>query len=429
MTDLKLWMGPGAMPLIPFSYFVAPEELPFKGSKQFLCFMDLPPEIRRMIFEHCDTPTLFHLMHTSSYTRYECLELFWEPERDIWYRLWDGEKLWEENEVITVYPCPEFASRITQVEINIDGLISNRMVLSDQEMWDRVQKLFPSVRIVVFSGVDPKRSFPRSYGASNKRYSPIIGLVAMAPPNITVLVAFDYPGREGAMRHTLWRIDGCWSIVQDPWAPTRVLIPTKKFPPSLLNNFLTMGRVRKTAYCELDAWVWLTLDTYACHSDSSEIGCPAPGCNAKFPTLNNLKNHVAGHKEFKRRLGRKKMQYHPKTPDEVKATLDTKRCRFEGSISVAASLKDTLLAEYRRNGEFSKQEFKETLGWEMKEYGMVAADCLLDEWMAWHGLFLSFDDSDDYPNSDWDSYEEEDFQHVYAEQAYIEYVGQDDIST
>lgn len=163
MTDLKLWMYRDLLPFTPFYYFVAPEPLPFEGPKLFHRFMDLPLEIHRMIFQPCDTPTLFHLMHTSSYTRRECSELFWEPEPNTWYLPDDTHLLFADGN-FRIYHCLEFASHVTQVEINFEHVGLNWPTFNGQAFWDNLQSLFPSVWNVVLSGGDSKRSLPTDCG-------------------------------------------------------------------------------------------------------------------------------------------------------------------------------------------------------------------------------------------------------------------------
>lgn len=433
MTDLKLCMTRDSLPFTPFYCFVAPDPFPFKGPELFHRFMDLPLEIHRMIFHHCDAPTLFHIMHASSYTRRECSALFWEPEHNTWYRP-DNAHLLFEDQNFRLYHCPEFASRVKQVEINIEYMELNRVASSGQAFWEKLRSLFPSVQNVVLSGKAPKHSLPPHCGVYDRDYSPVSDLVDMAPPNITALVAFKYGGSEGALRYRLWRVGACWSIVEDSWTPMRVLIPAKKIPSGLLNDFLSMERAYKDGYSEFLAREWLALDTYARYPESRGIDCPSPWCNAKFPMLEQLKEHIAygSFERFQKPCGRYMIQYHRNTPVEVKAALDTKQRRSEETFFLATVLNEELREQYRQNGEAGREQFQDTLARQMKEYEIVGPDQSLVNSESWYDLFDVLEDGEDdypeYPDEDFDrDYpDEEDIHNDYAERDYnYEYAGEE----
>ena len=423
MTDLKLVMDYDSLPLTPFCYFVAPEPLEFQGPKLFHHFMDLPLEIHRAIFQYCDTPTLFHLMHTSSYIRYECFDLFWEPDRNTWYRHEYAGELFD-YDFFPIYHCPTFASRITQVEIGFPFRQLDRMARRGQAFWDKLQQLFPSMQNVVLSGNGPERlppAFP----------SPISDLVTLAPPNITAFVAFQYGGYEGALRYRLWRVEAgtCWSIIQDPWTPMRVLLPAKKVQLSLLNDFLLIKRVAVASARERRGRDWLVLETYGRYSDSSGIDCPDPGCNTKFPTLEKLKMHIwhDSHEGLRNSYGFSMMKYHRNTPIEVRAILDTKQRRLDEMYFILTVLQEELREQYHKHGEYGQRQFEEALTGQMKEHGYLAPEKSLDDLELWHDLSGMFEyETDDYPeypdekDLDREHPEEEDFDHEYAGEDYFD---------
>lgn len=183
-----------SLPLTRFCYFVAPEPLPFQGSKRFDRFMDLPLEIHRIIFRHCDAPTPFYLMHTSSYVRYECLELFWHADHSTLYLFEHPHKMFgHKDKVCPIHHCPRFAYCITQVEIGLSFLDHDLMARCGSAFWDNLQELFPSVRNVVLSGNTLQlMSSPPPLGEYDEEYSRISDFVMLAPPNITPFVAFKY---------------------------------------------------------------------------------------------------------------------------------------------------------------------------------------------------------------------------------------------
>lgn len=153
LTDLKLGFGEDELPIIHFSRYVNTEPSPNESLPQsFHRFIDLPLEIRLLILRHCDTPTLFHLMHTSSNLRRESLKLFWAPEEDLWYQSQRGLETFMKP-FYPLYDCPDFTFRITQIEIPIRWFSwTIPMTYDYHEFWTKLQKKYPQVRKVILSG-------------------------------------------------------------------------------------------------------------------------------------------------------------------------------------------------------------------------------------------------------------------------------------
>jgi hypothetical protein len=151
-------------------------------------------------------------MHTSSYIRDECLDMFWEPDHDTWYRPENVDNLFD-DEYFPIYHCPTFASRITQVEIGFYLQQPYQMPHSEPAFWDKLQELFPSVQNVVLSG-NGAGLLPPPYP------SLIADLVTLAPPNINAFAAFQYGGYVGALHYTLWKVEtgafGAFSNILGP---------------------------------------------------------------------------------------------------------------------------------------------------------------------------------------------------------------------
>jgi hypothetical protein len=371
----------GSMPVTPFSHFVTPELSP--SPKRFPRFMDLPLELHRLIFQACDTPTLFHLMHTSSYIRSECSELFWGSGNRVWYRPDHAYYLFNEKDSPIDF-CSEFASRITHVEISLYFADHRRMAYTGRTFWDRLQGLFPSARNVVLSGSQPRRK-------DISQYFFISQMVGPAPPDINAFVAFKCKGDvdvdEHALRHRLWRVERHrWSLVQDIWTPMRVLLPPKRVPPGLLNDLSTSDRIHRILWREMKALNWLKLETYARYSDTSVIECPDPGCkDLEFHTLKDFKIHIL----VKRHIGGSSFThdndlvlYHRYTPVEVKAVLDSKQRRLDEMVRVKRLLEDDLHDRYRRPGD-AKRKFEEELTVQMKEHGYLAPHKSLEDSNLW----------------------------------------------
>jgi hypothetical protein len=87
-------------------------------SQSLSSFINLPYDIRLEIYRHCDAPTVFHLMHTTSAIRKETELIFW-GHSDPWYYT-NATWLISKNGVTGAeHHCPEFASKIQQIEIAV----------------------------------------------------------------------------------------------------------------------------------------------------------------------------------------------------------------------------------------------------------------------------------------------------------------------
>ncbi|KAF9893495.1 hypothetical protein FE257_010807 [Aspergillus nanangensis] len=370
MTGLKLCMEWDGASFTPFSYFVAPELSPC--AEQFPRFMDLPLEIHLMIFESCDTPSLFHLIHTSSYIRSKCLPLFWQFQDDIWYRPYHADRV-VPFQSSGIYHCPEFASRITNVEIPVDFADHSLMTATARSFWEGLQDTFPSACNVVFVGLEPGELDAPDDDIDP--YSVVYRLMANAPPKITALVAFLHPSmygvndqiHNGTLKHRLWRVEAKnWSLVEDRWTPMRVLLPRRIFPPGLLNDFFTSKWLSHLSWTEMHAINWLKLEIYAQYSTE----CPHPGCGLlDFGTINELKRHFSDHwhsgplftSSYELPL------CHPNIPVEIKTVLDTKQHRVDQVRFIRTLLDEDLRDRYRKPGDV-KLQFEQCIAAEMKQY-------------------------------------------------------------
>lgn len=429
MTDLQLCMEMDSTPLTPFSYFVAPEL--FASPKRFTRFMDLPPEIHRIIFHSCDTPTLFHLMHTSSYTRSECSNLFWQSGDNIWYY---PRHCWHifHFKASPIYHCHDFASQITHVEIPLPAVDHQLIVIRGREFWDRLQELFPSARNVVLTS---NMGDPRDHAHDPSRFTSWFTseLVEFAPSNITPFLAFRFPREDGedevGICHRLWQVKShSWDLIEDMWTPMRVTLPPKKVTPGLLNDFLKIDRLRGIMWHEMRAISWLRLETYARYSDNSGIECPVPECKSlKFYELGEFNEHILSQCPWGPWFTRDQdlVLCHRNTPIERKAIIDTKQRRVDKLVSIINELKNGLRDQYRRPGE-AKLQFEEALTAQMKEHGYLAPDeplCNAYLWSRRDEDLFEFDDSE-YPDAediDPECPEEECLERGYIGERYFEY--------
>lgn len=373
MTDLKLGLGLDSLPITHFHNFVYPEQST-PATESFHRFTDLPLEIRLLIFQHCDTPTLFHLLHTCSYTRRECLKLFWEPEDNLWYRSEQGSNIFMKP-FYPAYDCPEFASRITQVEIPMYWAQMEIMLHNGNAFWDKLREFYPLVRKVVLSGHSLRSCMPPSPGEYDYEYSLISTLVERAPPNITALVALQSGPRENAMQFRLWRLEAgpCWHLVKEVWTPMRVYLPWRKVPAGILRDLLSMQRVRSAAFREKRAMDWLTFQTYGYYSSNAfGMECPDVGCNSKFPALDEWVKHVQGsHGGLWDSDGKCTIKCHPNTPAETKAVLSKKQVRVDQRNALSTSWKAGIQAQWDGDETDEKDLFNDILVSQMKEHGFL----------------------------------------------------------
>jgi hypothetical protein len=373
--------------------------------------------------------------------------LFWQSRDNIWYHPHHAWQIFNYKASPT-YHCHEFASRITHLELPLFLADYHVMVITGREFWDRLQELFPSARNVVLSSCELKER--RKYG--NRDPSLFTSeLVELAPPNITPFVAFSSPPEdeedEKGLWYRLWQVKGhSWNLIDDTWTPMRVMLPPKKVPRGLLNDFLRSEWLNAITWREMRAISWLKLETYARYSDNSGIECPDPGCKSlKFHKLKDFKKHILEEfrggplftrdldlvlgittpEDYKDMRDRDLVLCHRNTPVERKAIIDTKQRRVEKLVSIRNALNDGLRDQYRRPGE-AKLHFEEALTAQMKEHGYLAPDEPLWEAFLWcerdENLF-EFDDSK-YPDAkdiDPECPEEECLDRDDAGEEYFEY--------
>lgn len=305
-----------------------------------------------------------------------------------------------------VYDCPEFASRVTQVEITLTFAFPRDNFAGfdkKREFWRRVQDIFPSAQKVVLC--DPRFDevmFPLSRveylgGEYQRERRNMAELVALAPPNITVMVAtfneIDSSSRSRCLRSRLWSVDASnWSLVKDLWTPMRVVLPPKKIRPGQLNSFLASERLGSVALRELYGANWLKWESYVRYADASGIECPHPDCDDRFPNTAEWEWHL--HSEFhkgniRNHINARMLTYHRNTPAEVKAVIDEKQRRFADGLLIKTMMVEELFQLCREHG---KCQFQATLVHQLEEYGFFTYAKSLNLWEVWCGFVSEGDD-------------------------------------
>lgn len=309
--------------VIPFHYFVKPKP-DLAPSNWTFPFLRLSVELQLTVYEHCDAPTLFQLMRTCSRTRRATRKLFWEKAfADQWYHCPDYLLFERRIQTYTLPPhCPDFASRITNVEIDLlrieTGFLSvgkppydeieEYHLIEFKDFWSKVAKVFPSLKRLVLTGLCPTNVEPPSPNTESETdYATIAALVSCAPAHLDTYIAFGANVGSGARagkgrRHTLWRApplptdtqpEWQWEMLDDDWSPDRVLLPDRKWSVSPLGDFKTFYRKNHSALLEARGLEWLMVESYARYAVQDIIHCPRLDCSATFERRDLWKQHLS----------------------------------------------------------------------------------------------------------------------------------------
>jgi hypothetical protein len=342
--------------LVPFHCLVEPKfRLPQTGLLRSFPFARLPIDIQLIVYEHCDLPTLFQLMRTCSRTRGPAAKLFWaNPSESHWYYS-DDDGLFLYGRVVRpiIMHCPDFAQRITRIELNLVNIgrffepiekdrefsMRNRVVSpaeKAQVFWKKVEKAFPAVKRIALAGRLPQRPLPPPPGEFDEKYDIIETVVRYAPPHIQVQIAFD-DGAEYPRRYTLWQFNKSqtpmWQVIDPDWTRIHVLLPPRIFSPSPLGDLLTQHRLGCFLTPERAGLNWLRVETFARYAINGVILCPRPDCDASFTERSLWKHHLddVGH-WYKGTKHREKpiVEFCSReTPDDVVKLLEAREKRID----------------------------------------------------------------------------------------------------
>jgi hypothetical protein len=388
----------------PFKYFARPVvPTPTKALTTFTRFAELPAELHLQIYDFCDAPTLFQLMHTCSSTRSEALKRFW-VDRSVWYSCTDGSLFSHDNHHSIVLHCSLFASQIRQVEIDLVRVEfvfagdeeptagEGRQMTTAQKaaiFWERVQKIFPAIERVVLTGAQPRRAFPPiGHDDHDDDYSTIERAVEQAPPNIEVFVALQLvfnPTIQQARNHALWRIspnlNPSWQLVEQNWQPQRVLLPPRQFTSYPLGALLKILSQQSLLILERRGLAWLVIESYARYAKVSGIECPGPECSALFHDRNDWERHM--YTTHHHRPTTEELECCKDTPTDVCATI----ARRHEQISIRArEMEDTRLKlqdDWGGAGSEKRRAFEEAFYAQLREENFFKPGELLEEVCSW----------------------------------------------
>jgi hypothetical protein len=317
LWGLDLCMATCSKVLVPFHYFgkTKPRLTPPPSPCSFP-FFRLPVDLQLIVYEHCDALTLFQLMRTCSRSRRAALKLFWNGTfTGFWYHCPD---YWLFEHRIRTYTfarhCPEFARRITNIEIDLirlelqfredgedcDEQFRKSTIAKAKAFWAKVERVFPSVSRVVLTGCTPGRHDPPPPGESDEDYTCIETVCETAPAHVNTYVAFEaFPNREPERppRNTLWQVSSrsqqAWQLLDPDWKPTRVLLPVRKWTVSPLGDFQTFMQRVQSAIIEMRGLQWLMVESYARYAAQEVIHCPRLDCSMTFNKKDVWKHHLS----------------------------------------------------------------------------------------------------------------------------------------
>jgi hypothetical protein len=253
-------------PAIPFGAYIHPENDENAASIADSCsfkFLALPFDIQVGVYQACDPPTLFQLMHTSRATRWEAQRVFFAHQTP-WYYM-DGTWLIVETGQPGTQPhCPEFANRIQQIELEFwqlgsllfkegqhpppmlqflncksDALMHKWKLTSGkqiEELWEAIKKNFPALKRVVITENVPSLNSGTSIMDKELQSAANVYLELMAacPNGIEPFLGVTrFGSHEGNGYRDLFAYGrdngGEWSMAESPWVRDRIALPHKPF--------------------------------------------------------------------------------------------------------------------------------------------------------------------------------------------------------
>jgi hypothetical protein len=402
--DLSLCMEHSGKVFVPFHYYgkqLAPPPAPHPFP-----FFHLPIDVQLIVYEHCDAPTLFHLMRTCSRSRHAATKLFWDNTfTDHWYHCPDYWLFQHRTSTYTFAShCQDFARRITNIEIDLIRLESRfceagadhdeeyraSTVTKAKWFWAEVGRIFPSAKCIVLTGYEPQRPNPPPPGASDKDYRCIETVVACAPAHVNVYIAFvtsPNPERGRRLRNTLWQVPGrsqsAWQILDSDWKPTRVLLPNRKWIVSPLGDLKSFIQLFHSIILEMRGIEWLMIESYVRYAVQDIIHCPYLECPLTFKEKDLWQQHLCesghGHFDIRRQSKRDPMKQlfcYKHTPDIEKAAIEARQQRLDAQCLEAAKIQRRVGYGWGPPRSEQRRLFKQEFTAELQKEGVFTAEDL-----------------------------------------------------
>jgi hypothetical protein len=397
---------------VPFKYFVRPTQLPTsEPSSAFTCFPKLPVELQLQIYNACDGPTLFNLMHASSNARKEASKRFW-ADNTTWYSIRSDSELTHDRRNTIVFHCPEFGNYITQVVIDLirieltftedDGSLTEHPFSTTRAkarfFWNRVQKIFPFVTTVVLNGLVPNEGFPLVIDPTRKDVTPTIARVVQeAPSHIRVLIALQLHFQVTETSYNLYEIvpgnKPSWKLIEKCWAPRRILLPERRFTNYPGGAFLNLISSSAALLLEKRGLWQLRIDSYLKYSSlGSTLPCLDVGCEASFTDRSEWEEHLRNNQHHHYHFGtraRGPFEFHENTPSDIKAALMARCERVDARTRELEALSERLKRDWGDESDESsrrkRRSFEKAYQAQLRDYFVDSEEQTVDgqddEWI------------------------------------------------
>lgn len=305
---------------VPFESFVKPlpPHLQTKAARDALFprFARLPVELQLHIVRHCDAPTLWRLMRTTSSLRREATIRFWN-HADVWYevdRRWfesrkggyrhisDYQKsFWHSVEQIV------FLAQRLEWDFEDGKALPNGMSEIEVKItyfWEMVQNSFPSAKRILLNNYTLHESIPAMGEDSLDDWGILRMLTDGAPKTLDVKLAVGGDQNSfGAFNLIRWkqipvasnRWSG-WKLLEERiWRPTMNVVEPGGWdlPDGPLRRYETMNHVASCSHLEWRLFRTMVLATHIRCSRGDSFRCPVDDCVFVIESGAHWHSHVS----------------------------------------------------------------------------------------------------------------------------------------
>ncbi|KAH8433736.1 uncharacterized protein LDX57_011370 [Aspergillus melleus] len=243
--------------------------------------------------------------------RQECSKLFWDSMPNVWYQIEPMDSVWD-GKMKPLFYCPLFASRVTQVEIDVKISEAIWTPYNGKEFWERIEELFPSVKSVVLTCRDLS--------------------------DLLFDTDWNTPHHSAAMR------------MVDPYAS---YAPSQQVAHGVLADLISSWQISWLISREQIELHWLMWETEKHFLENGALICPHLDCERWFRDGETWLVHVSKYCFGRVSLGQHRLPWRRNTAAEVKAMLDDRQHRINqmnkefGTLMKALQLQPSILAKGR----------------------------------------------------------------------------------
>jgi hypothetical protein len=335
--------------------------------------------------------------------------LFWlNTSETNWYYSDDGKLFDHNSDHPIVRHCPEFAQRITKIELHLERLEvyfeeveppgdwpqkPGSTNVKAQYFWEKVRKAFPAVKRVVLTGLPRRRPLPPPPGRLDEGYTAIETAVKCAPSQIVVQVTYGKEHLGKPQGHVLCQMTedvkatATWQVIDEDWTPTRILLPPRKFPGpgSPLGDLLMLKQIYKDQDLEAQGLKWLIIESYARYALNSVILCPVLDCDLSFTERSQWQQHLANTDDEHQKLGiwwshkneTTRLLCFKGTPDAEKAAIEARKQRINAAYQQAKELQRRIRDDYGKEGTEKRRLYEEQFFAQLREENFAVPGELL----------------------------------------------------